>query len=263
MKLKLLLLLICCSPIMLAQGANNDRAIKIVRVHGDPMAIYNLIKGVPGVDYQADRALRAIVLKGPMSELAQLERTIQELDSFSSGDSDSSRLKNVETFIYTIGASMDPITRMQEANGETLGPVLKQLRSIFPYKNYQLLSSTLIRSAQGVKAETAGLMKPVQQVADRWPVPALYKISYDSASVSKEAPALVHIANLRVSVSMPVMAGPKLKDAPFASTQYQMQNVGISTDLDLRDGQKVVVGNVDLADADVCLFFVLSARLVQ
>jgi hypothetical protein len=262
MKLKLLFLLICCQ-LMFAQGANTDRAIKIVRVHGDAIAIYQLVKGVPGVDYQADRALRAIVLKGPTAELAQLERTIQELDSLSSGGADSSNFKNVETSIYMIGASQGSITGMLDPNGETLTPVLKQLRSIFPYKNYQLLSMMLMRSAQTVKAETAGLMKAVQPVADRWPTPAQYKIAYDSASVSKESPALIHIANLRVSVSMPVMTGLKPKDAPFASTQFQMQNVGISTDVDLREGQKIVVGNVDLADADVCLFLVLSARLVQ
>ncbi len=47
------------------------------------------------------------------------------------------------------------------------------------------------------------------------------------------------------------------------TTQTSNQRIEIRTDVDLREGQNIIVGNATLADADVCLFLVVSGKLAQ
>ncbi len=86
--------------------------------------------------------------------------------------------------------------------------------------------------------------------------PGSYKIEYDSASLSGGSVPVIHLKKLHFSARIPYVSGS------IALSQTSMRDVGVETDVDLRDGQKVVVGTSNIEPAGTTLFIVVTARLL-
>ncbi len=169
---------------------------KIVRVHGDPLTLKDLACNGSNTNCQMSAALKAIVVKGRESEVERTEKAIQELDSISPVAASSSANKNVELTVYVIGGSSQPFVGAQDVNGDGLAAVVKQLRAIFPYSHYQLLSTMIIRSSLSGRAESSGMMG-VRLNPDVSTQPSMYNIVYDSAKASGDSAGSLHLANFR------------------------------------------------------------------
>ena len=254
-------LLVCCGAL---RAQEDPYVTKVVRVHGDADKLRILACNGAEVNCQASAPLRAIVVKGRSRYVAQVEQTLQELDSISPSSASSSSDKNVELTTYVIGGSTEPFLGAQDITGETLAPVVKQLHAIFPYSHYQLLSTLVMRSALGERAESTGMMG-VRSTPDL-SVPTSYQISFNSAKVSDAGSGQIHLAKFQFNVRVPYVSGSIRAsvpgEIPRAQTQFQEINVGLQTDIDLREGQKVVVGKTNVSDSDSCFFLVLVAKLV-
>jgi hypothetical protein len=236
---------------------------KIIRVHNArPEKLADMVR-VGGVVIHANDALKAIVIRGKPADVAILEQTIRELDTAST----SAASRNVELMAYLVsGSSTMPPSSTPAEKLAALAPVIKQLRAIFPYNDYQLLSTMLLRSGEGSRTISNGLLKPFQNGAAI--PPSTYYIQYDSATVSpEEANPTVHLEHFHFSTRIAVATGAPASNQtgmPLASTtQFQMLDVGIQTDVDLREGQKVVVGKANIESSDSAIFVILSAKLVQ
>ncbi len=248
-----------------ANPAQMEPVVKVVRVRGDANELARLACNNSGIGCTPSQALRAVVVRGRPADVARTEETIQKLDGFNAGPS-GGPTKNVETTVYVIAGSAEPIPGTQDVSGEALTPVVKQLRAIFPYNHYQLLSTMLLRSSEGSKAYASGLMKSVSTVPD-YSQPALYKLQYERATLSNDSGASIKLYNFSFTANVPVVSGTLKststgKPAPYSTTQFSLTNIGINSDVDLREGQKVVVGKVNVGDSNTCFFIVLSARLV-
>lgn len=253
MKIRLARGLLLCPLLLSAQTASTEppqpeNTVKIVRVHGNALAIGSLAASWSGIHYQVSDALKAIVLTGKSADVAKVERTIEELDALNAiTPAAAASERNMETTVYVISGGAEPISGVQDITGEALAPVVKQLRAIFPYNHYQLLSTMLIRSAQNAKASSEGMMTTAQ--SNSAPArPSIYKIGYDSAKTSGE-PSAIHLSGFYF-------------DSRFSLATGEQRNVAIQTDVDLHEGQKVIVGKANVGNSDACIFLVLSARLV-
>lgn len=270
MKLKLLFLIICCqavfgqseskapanTPYASTAIDNPKRVVKVIRVKGNAEAIATLAGNASGVDYQVSNALKAIVLKGKAADVADVEHTIEQLDSSAAGSSMGLGVRNVELTIYLIAGSSQAIAGFEEVSGEVLAPVLRQLRAIFPYKHYELLSTILMRSAQNTGGGAEGLIRPIQTTEVNLS-PVTYRMGYESLGVSADANPLIHVEKLSFSAGVPYVTGPK------EAKQFQSFRIGINSNVDVREGQKVVVGTSNVPEGNTSVFLVLSARLVQ
>ncbi|MFL6416654.1 MAG: hypothetical protein ACJ74Y_13410 [Bryobacteraceae bacterium] len=180
---------------------------------------------------------------------------IQELDNLEK----SPEAKNVDLTLYAIAGSTQAIPGFEDANGEALAPVLKQLRAIFPYTHYQMISTVLMRSAQNKFGTAEGVPRPLD-CSGSISRAVRYKIACDSVGESSDTPSTIHIAKFNFSASVPYVSSPK--NMPN-TCQISASNVGITSDVDLREGQKLVVRTSNIPEGNTCLFLVLSARLVQ
>ena len=243
--------------------AQPDVVTKVVRVRGDANILAHLVGGTPGISLQASDQLHAIVITGRSPTLiAAVEKTIQELDS---EPPPSHAPTNVEITIYLLNASTAPIPGTPDVTAEGLAPVLKQLRAVFPYTHYQMLGTILLRSGKDSPAATSGLMKTPTQTGDL-DAPTTYSAGYDAARVSGDPP-IIHLQHFRLQAKVSVLTGiRKSKDNPAApsnTSYYQGYLLENSADLDLREGQKTVVGNSNIGDENASIFLVVSARVVQ
>jgi hypothetical protein len=98
--------------------------------------------------------------------------------------------------------------------------------------------------------EANGLVPAASKLADASP----YVISVRSAVVNPaEKGAMIRLEGLRFNARVPT-------GTPAA---IQFQTVGVSTDLDVREGQKVVVGKSSIDGAAQSLFLVVTAKVVD
>jgi hypothetical protein len=230
---------------------------KVIRVqYGIAQKIADLVAPGAPVRVNADNYSKVIVLKGNPNDVASVEQTIRELDVPGATPA-SYKSKDIELVVSVIGGS-DQAEFLQGGQvPEAIAPVVKQLRAVFPYKNYQLLSSMLLRSREGAKAENSGVMRSLISFGNH-PHPSAYAVSYTGASISsEEGKPIIHLQNFSFRTSVPTPA-PGTND-----TQFQPSDIGIKADVDLREGQKIVAGKANIDNSDLALFVVLTARVVE
>ncbi len=247
------------SFLFFSEAAFSQVITKVVRVqYALPQKIAELIHGgnEPAI-VRADNILKVIVLEGNPNYVASLEQAIRELDVPAAALT-FHKSKNVELIVSVIGGSDKAELLSGGQIPEAMVPVIKQLRAVFPYKNYQLLSSMLLRSSEGAKAWNNGVMKSMTNLGS-YSQPSGYGIGYDEASVSpEEGKPIIHLRNFLFKTTVPIsVAG----DANVH--QYQISDISIRTDVDLREGQKVVAGKANVDNSDLALFVVLTARLIE
>lgn len=240
-----------------------QRVTKVVRVHNAiPEKIARVLAPGSPIMVTSDNMLGVVVLKGTPEDIATAEQTIKELDVPSAAVSTAN---DIELIVYLIGGSNSSAVT-SDTNLAAVQPVIKQLNAIFPYKSYELLSTMLLRSQQGRPASSAGLVNYHLGSATS-EHPETYRIGYSASASSDKGKTLIHLSDFRLNGQVKIAYGSSNKgDAgsiPYATTQLQSFDIGTSSDIDLREGQKVVVGKTNVATDGSAIFIVLTAKLVD
>src|ERR1700685_883053 len=220
------------------EPTSNERITKVIHVHYvRAEAVRDLIQhSVERVT--ANNGLNVLVVRSSPSSVAAAEQTVKELDVMPP----SELSRNVEVTVYVIGAAKDG-TESNSGPAE-IEPVVRQLKAVFPYGSYQLLDSMMIRSREGKSARSQGLLKnfPNAQTA------FLSRYNVDCELEARgEAGSDRTIRLNRFSFSTGVPPNPDIR-------------VSVDTNLDVQDGQKVVVGNTNIDGGNSALFVVVTAK---
>jgi hypothetical protein len=226
-----------------------ERITKVIRLHyGDPSKIAFIVSHNAPVTADSDSTLRAVILKGAERDITQAEQTIKALDQPAEPSASG---KDVELTVYIIGAT-DKVNSSPVGNDlADVASVVKQLRSIFPYKEYRLFGTMLLRSQQGKQASNKGLIN-LDFVTDQ---PSEYSVMYESAKASTEgSKTVIHLDDFQANAQIMIKTSP---------TQIRQFFVGTRSNIDIREGQKVVVGKANVAGANSALFIVLSAKVAE
>ena len=128
---------------------------------------------------------------------------------------------------------------------DALASTAKQLHGVFAYKGYNLLESFVLRGRDGQGGSADGTIKN-----------STYSFRYQRASALDGSPKIVTLQNLSLQIRMPTgMRNDK--------GQPEYKTSGVSTDIDIRDGQKVVVGKSDMNNGESPLILVVTAKVVE
>ncbi len=137
---------------------------------------------------------------------------------------------------------------------QDLAATVKQLHSLFTYKSYKLAESFILRGRRQLKstkrggAHTEGVL-PGSGVH--------YNFGYQQVRVSAEKPYMVHIDSISMNLQARQTYGPDGK-------QRGNSTVGsIGTDLDLVEGQKVVVGKSSINSNGDALILVIVPKVIE
>jgi len=190
-----------------------------------------------------DDQLRTLVVSRPKSDMAEIEQMIQRFDV------PPPPVQNIDVTIYLMSALGTPSTG---AVPPELEAVVKQLRSTFPYKGYQLIDTEVMRVRAGQGGEVSGVVDGAPSLDGN---KTISQVKFRSASVSTdEKGRTIRIDRLSVGFRVPVRSGEK---------QYTYIDTGINTDVDVREGQKVVVGKANMDGSDRASIVVLTAKVVE
>jgi hypothetical protein len=160
-------------------------------------------------------------------------------------------VKNVELTVYLLSGVQTPAA---DDVPQDLLATVKNLHSLFLYKGYKLAESFILRgrSAAGTQqfqnAQTQGVL----------PGSGLhYEFGYQRVRVSPEKPYMVHIDNLTITLTGTPVYGPDGKQRGSSTV------ASIRTDLDLSDGQKVVVGKSSINQTGDALILVVVPKVIE
>jgi hypothetical protein len=232
----LLALGLMAAPVLAQTGSDANEQIQkvVVLKYADPVAMRNLLSNF-GLDTRVDPQMKVITLSGHRANVTTAEEAIKQLDVPSAAQ------KDVELTVYFVLGSDGP---MGSAIPTDLQSTVVTLKSTFPYKNYGMLDILSLRTRAGVSANTSGQLSQGR----------LTSVSVNSASLEGDG-TMIQLNRLHAGLRIPVVD----KDG---KTTYL--DTGISTEVvDVKEGQKLVVGRSSLNGPDTALFLVLIAKVAQ
>ena len=209
--------------------------------YADPRSVTPLLQ-VFDASVMQSADLHALSVTATEQTMRAVEDAIAKLDVPAASP------KNVElTMQLVVGADTDS---MNGPLPKDLEPVVTQLRNTFPFKGYRLLDVMTLRARVGQRASTDSDGGAMQFSGITKSVSSTFAIN--SSSLAPDG-STVKLDGLRAGSRIPVEEG---------QGQFRYQELNLATDVDIKEGQKVVIGRHGIT-RDQALFLVLSARVVQ
>jgi hypothetical protein len=209
--------------------------------YADPKALSKLLFPYGRVEY--DATLKALTVTArDNTVLSEIEQLIKRFDV------PPPPVQNIDVTIYLMSALGTP---SPSAVPPELEPVVKQLKSTFSYKGYQLIDTEVMRVRAGQGGEVSGVVNGAPSVGGN---KTISQVKFRSASVSiDEKGRAIRIDALRVGLRIPIASGQG----------FQYIDTGLNTDVDIREGQKVVVGKANMDGSDSASIVILTAKVVD
>ena len=206
--------------------------------YAEPRALSDLLN-VFNVGIRVNGELHALAVSAPKAMIPAIDEAIAKLDV------PTATPRNIELTCYlVVGGDGEAGTIPKELEG-----VVAQLKNTFPFKNYRLMDvlNLRVRGGQRVSTSSSGGVIPIK--ADQ--IPIVTSLAISSASVASDG-TTIRIDGLRTSSKIPVPNG----------TGFSWQDIGVSTDVDIKEGQKVVIGRLSISH-DQAMFLVMMGKVVS
>ena len=231
--------------ILMAGLAMAEQVTKVVDIHNNKDRLVNLVQS-RSVNIKFDQQSKFVVLQGEKEEVEAIEEVLKKIDL---------PLLNLEfTFELISGSkSAGKPTDVPVA----LGGVAKEMKSLFGFQSVTLIDTTTIRMQDGKDSSANGTF-PSLLAADANPPKGIYSININQAGWNgTKGSRLVSIAQLRFNAKIP------FSSSFGGNTQYTFSEMGIQTGLDVKEGQRVVVGKVGMDSGSNPFFLVVSCKVVE
>ena len=239
---RLFLTILAAAALVMADDAppKPPPAQKIFKLqYADANRVANLLRPL-GIMVNAESQSNVLAVTGSPQTISAVEDALKKLDV------PSAPVKNVELTGYLLLASPQG---SDTPDVPELASVIKELRSLSPFKSYKLLESFNLRDRDGEQGHVQGFLSGLSQKPGplSGPYAPSYTFGFNRLSIrSSGSSSTVRLDGI----------GLLVKTAPGMEAR-------IMTDVDIREGQKVVVGKTNANGADQALFLVLSAKLVE
>jgi len=136
--------------------------------------------------------------------------------------------------------------------------VITQLKGAFTFKDYKLLDALTLRTRAGSSAETSGILSAANP-------PRMSQFSIRNSTISEDG-TTIRIDRMHAGLRIPYTKRESASEPkPGASTPKSVEyiNSGIDQDVDVKEGQKIVVGRSSLEGPQQALFLILTAHVIQ
>jgi hypothetical protein len=198
---------------------------------------------IPGVRVVADNEMHVLVISGSPEAVASLEELAKKLDFAPPSPPPA---PNVEVTVFLVFGSAE--VKADEIPAE-LTSTVKQLHTAFGYKSYRMADSFAVRGRDGEGAHANGVVGNTH---------GTYRFSYARASVSTESPRIIRIDRLDMGLKV-----ENITKNSNPLVQVNPMDSGLNTSIDVREGQKVVVGKSNVNGTDEAMILVITARVVE
>ncbi|HUB80178.1 MAG TPA: hypothetical protein VMB03_15340 [Bryobacteraceae bacterium] len=211
--------------------------------YADPQSVRNLLQ-VFHANLDANRDLRVLAVDATPETMAAIEDAIKRLDVPSAAPA------NIDLTVYLLVGHEGESPTGNSPVPKDLDSVVTQLKNAFAFKSYSLLDVLALRARTGEQASTTSSGASVQNGNATAPVMTNFRIN--GVSLGGDG-TTIHISRLNAGINMPV---------PDGSNGFNRHDLGLNTDVDIKEGQKVVIGRLGISK-DQALFLVMTAKILQ
>jgi hypothetical protein len=248
MKKALLILMMALAPALAAaQEAKEQQppqpaslAVKAFEVRPGNLeriwATVRMIVGEPNL--QMDRNLNVLIVKAPQQLMPAVEEVVKRLDVAVPPP------KNIEFTVYVLEVAREPLP--EAGIPPDLQSTVTQLRTALGYQGFRVADKTVVQARAGDGVNFTGRLAGVQpppapQLYQQVQTPAgPYTLGFRTKLLTEEKPPVIQLDNFFFN------APPRGE---------------LRTSIDIREGQKVVVGKT--ANDQQTLVLVMSAKLLN
>lgn len=238
MKRLVFALLLLCAP-QWAQEKPADNPVEhlvITLKYTSPSALNQLLQTYNNMSFRYNEEMRVIALAGPKDIVDAAAAMIRQFDV---------PPKDIDlTIYYMIGSEAEGT--LGTPPPKELDPVITQLKNAFTFKNYRLLGVLALRTRTGQQASSTANLGSIAFSSGN-PQPIIAEFRMHSSTLAPDG-STVRLDGLMNSLRWP--------------TPGSMTNLSLNTDVDIKEGQKVVVGRLGISH-DQALFLVLTAKVVN
>jgi len=201
--------------------------------YADPGPVMNLVRALGGSGNE-NTQMRAIAVTAEKGAMTVIEDAIKQLDTPAAAP------KNIELTVYLM-VGTDAESGVGSPVPKELESVVAQLKGTFPFKNYRQVDQIEVRTRTGERVATSSDGGTVNGIA------GTVRTNFDiRATGLAQDGSTVRLDSMEASIRWPDMD----------------HNLNLSASVDVKEGQKVVVGRIGVAH-DQALFVVLTAHVVQ
>ncbi|HEX8708541.1 MAG TPA: hypothetical protein VF723_09885 [Pyrinomonadaceae bacterium] len=146
-----------------------------------------------------------------------------------------------------------------------LGVLVRQMQPSLPYSNYRLIKTLLHRVQNGGRLAVSGVTSGLWQESGSYPLPpTFYDLNFGRINMNagEAGRGALQISEFRFGLRVPIVIRTASKESGTAVVPIvDYQPIDINNNrVNLREGEPVVVGTLDIGRPDEMLIIVLSAR---
>jgi hypothetical protein len=221
----------------------DERKLFVLK-YADPRQVAGLL-GELGANVAPNVEMHALAVRARPEFMPAIEEAIKRLDVPAPAP------QNIEVTAYFLLAGDN--AQAGSVPPKELEAVVTQLKNGFSFKNYRVLDVLTVRQRSGYGSDASSTPGPPEAG-----LPTMVtQFHIGSATVGSDG-ATVRIDKMKAGIRLPVAT----EAATQAAKQFSYVDQGMNADLDIKEGQKVVVGRQSLS-RDQALFLVLTAHIVN
>jgi len=168
---------------------------------------------------------------------------------------------NLDTQLYLLVA-----TNQEVDDGKlpaALDPVVKQLRTSLPFKNYKLMTTLVNRVKNEGRLSLKWIGGPLlASAAASANTPSFNEFRVNSVKLVTDdgGRQVVRMDGFVFGARIPIVTGTAIASNGPAAPIINYENTGLNTDISIREGEAVVVGTLNVGPSGDAIILVMSAK---
>jgi hypothetical protein len=169
---------------------------------------------------------------------------------------------NLETQLYLIVGTNQDVddTKMPAA----LDPVIKQLRSSLPFKNYRLAATLINRVKNEGRLDLSWiggpLASPTAATTATTPSFSQFKVRQVKLVRNMENQQVVQMLGFNFGARVPIQTPGAIAANGAVAPTVAYEPTGVSTDISMRESEPVIVGTLNIGPSGDAIILVVSAK---
>ncbi len=221
--------------------------------HRDPSNIVRVLaplgSGFRGATMISNQDFQTITVRDFPENIAAIEEGIRRLDV------PEPMRPGVEFHVHILVATKTPTFSPPNQFPDELSSVINQLKTTINYSHYHLMTSQVLRTKeQGMRQVSIKGVSELKLRADTEASknPIFYDFRFENVvlDTTPPGPAKIQIGQFGFSMKVPLFVG--------GPTAIQYENIGFNTPVNMREGEKVVVGTTSMEDKGIVVVITAS-----
>ncbi|MEP7271121.1 MAG: hypothetical protein ABI882_06430 [Acidobacteriota bacterium] len=238
-----------------AESRSPYRVVVFDVKHRNPNALAAALvgSGAPGTQIIPNRELKTITVRDYPENILVIGEAIKRFDI--PAPDITAVPDSLELQLHLIAASQTPSDKASAP--VALEKAIQQMKATLKYADYRFLTTLSSRVIDGGSIHGNGFINPPFAVAGS-NLKSSYKYALQQVRIITDAAGkeAYQIKRFAFEISVPIAS-------PNPGTGPQLQNVGIETELSLREGETAVVGTANVGGSDEAIIVVVTAKKVK